>query len=273
MVMEYVEHELKVLLETNKPEFSLSERKGLTKQLLEAVKYMHANWVMHRDLKTSNLLYSNTGKLLVCDFGMARKHGEFRIPYSQNVVTTWYRAPEGLLGLKQYDEKIDVWSVGCILGEILLGKPLFNGKNELEVINKIFRLVGTPTPEDFKEMYRSPLITKGIVVVKGPTQSTWRETFLPPTAGHSNPTRSLSSAGIDLLSKLLQPDASKRISAAEALEHEYFTSDRPAPQKTQFMPSVPETNAMLRKHLKTTPGDANRVNADVYLQKLEESRK
>lgn len=269
MVMEYVEHELKLLLETNRPEFSLSERKGLMKQLLQAVAYMHANWVMHRDLKTSNLLYSNNGRLKVCDFGMARKHGDFATPYSPGVVTVWYRAPEILLGLKTYDEKIDVWSAGCIMAEILLGRPLFNGRTEIEVINMIFNLVGTPKPEDFREMYRSPLVSKGILFIRGSTPPTWRDTFLLPTAAHANAGRSLSSAGVDLLSKMLQPDPTKRISAAEALEHDFFRIDRPAPQREQFMPTVPETNATLRHNLKASPAECGRVNVDMYLQRLE----
>jgi cell division cycle 2-like protein len=87
--------------------------------------------IMHRDLKTSNLLYSNDGILKVCDFGLARKQTK-RAVYTNWVVTLWYRAPELLLGESSYNDKIDIWSVGCILAELILGEPLLAGKNEMD---------------------------------------------------------------------------------------------------------------------------------------------
>lgn len=81
-----------------------------------------------RDLKTSNILYSNRGELKICDLGLARQYGSPLRPYTQPVVTLWYRAPELLLGLKRYSTPIDMWSVGAIMGELLTGKPLFPGQ-------------------------------------------------------------------------------------------------------------------------------------------------
>jgi len=92
---------------------------------------MHKAHVMHRDLKTSNLLYSNSGLLKVCDFGLARTFSKKR-NYTNWVVTMWYRSPELLLGCQEYDEKIDMWSVGCIFAELILREPLFAGKSELD---------------------------------------------------------------------------------------------------------------------------------------------
>ncbi len=82
---------------------------------------MHSQWYIHRDLKSSNLLYSNKGVLMVCDFGLARKYGEPIAPYTHEVVTLWYRAPELLLGSRTYSTPIDMWSVGCIFAEMILG--------------------------------------------------------------------------------------------------------------------------------------------------------
>ncbi|XP_059598177.1 cyclin-dependent kinase G-2 isoform X2 [Vitis vinifera] len=145
MVMEYMEHDLKGLMETMKQPFSQSEVKCLMLQLLEGIKYLHDNWVLHRDLKTSNLLLNNRGELKICDFGLARQYGSPLKPYTHLVVTLWYRAPELLLGAKQYSTAIDMWSLGCIMAELLSKEPLFNGKTELDQIDKIFRTLGTPS--------------------------------------------------------------------------------------------------------------------------------
>jgi cell division cycle 2-like len=109
---------------------------------------MHKNWVMHRDLKTSNLLYKNeNGILQICDFGLARTFGEPIKQYTNLVVTLWYRAPELLLGAKKYSKAIDMWSVGCVIAEIILSSPLFVGTNELDQIDKIFKVLGNPTEQ------------------------------------------------------------------------------------------------------------------------------
>ena len=111
-VLHYI-YTILIYLLFNQP-FSTGEVKQLMLQFLSAVSHIHENWFIHRDLKTSNLLYSNSGKLSVCDFGMARKFGSPVLPYSPLVVTLWYRAPEILLGSSIYSTPADIWSVGCI---------------------------------------------------------------------------------------------------------------------------------------------------------------
>ncbi|XP_038884699.1 cyclin-dependent kinase G-2 isoform X3 [Benincasa hispida] len=144
LAMEYMEHDLKGLMETMKHPFTQSEVKCLMIQLLEGVRYLHSNWVLHRDLKTSNLLLNNQGELKICDFGLARQYGSPLKPYTHLVVTLWYRAPELLLGERQYSTAVDMWSLGCIMAELLSKEPLFNGKTEVEQLDKIFRTLGTP---------------------------------------------------------------------------------------------------------------------------------
>uniref|UniRef100_A0A6N2MXG8 Protein kinase domain-containing protein n=1 Tax=Salix viminalis TaxID=40686 RepID=A0A6N2MXG8_SALVM len=134
MVMEYMEHDLKGLMESMRQPFSQSEVKCLMLQLLEGTKYLHDNWVLHRDLKTSNLLLNNRGELKICDFGC--QYGSPLKPYTHLVVTLWYRAPELLLGAKQYSTAIDMWSLGCIMAELLSKEPLFNGKTEVDQLDK-----------------------------------------------------------------------------------------------------------------------------------------
>ncbi|XP_058093921.1 cyclin-dependent kinase G-2-like isoform X2 [Magnolia sinica] len=156
MAMEYMEHDLKGLMEVMKQPFSQSEVKCIMLQLLEGVKYLHDNWVLHRDLKTSNLLMNNRGELKICDFGLARQYGSPLKPYTPLVVTLWYRAPELLLGAKEYSTAIDMWSLGCIMAELLAKEPLFNGKTEFDQLDKIFRTLGTPSEKIWPGFVKLP---------------------------------------------------------------------------------------------------------------------
>lgn len=161
LVFEFVEHDLKTLLVDMGPGlFSLSEIKSLLRQLLSGLAHLHAQWIIHRDLKTSNLLLDNRGTLKIADFGLARLYGDGpprRVDdegggagnkdgdtgsappgaLTDLVVTLWYRSPELLLGETDYDTAIDVWSVGCIMAELLKGEPLFQGRNESDQILKV----------------------------------------------------------------------------------------------------------------------------------------
>ncbi|XP_061360777.1 cyclin-dependent kinase G-2 isoform X2 [Gastrolobium bilobum] len=169
MVMEYMEHDLKGLMEAMKQPFSQSEVKCLMIQLLEGVKYLHDNWVLHRDLKTSNLLLNNRGELKICDFGLARQYGSPLKPYTHLVVTLWYRAPELLLGAKQYSTAIDMWSLGCIMAELLSKEPLFNGKTEFDQLDKIFRILGTPNKTIWPGFSKLPGVKVNFVKHQLPT--------------------------------------------------------------------------------------------------------
>lgn len=138
--MDFIEHDLKTLQEDMAEPFSPSETKTLLLQLTSAVEYLHSNWIMHRDLKTSNLLMNNRGQVKVADFGMARYFGDPPPKLTQLVVTLWYRAPELLLGAEKYGPEVDLWSIGCILGELLKKEPLFQGKNEVDQLSKVSTL-------------------------------------------------------------------------------------------------------------------------------------
>ena len=143
IVMDFVHHDLKSLMETMRKKnqvFLTGEIKCLMIQLLRAINHLHDNWILHRDLKASNLLLSHNGILKVGDFGLAREYGSPLKPYTSVVVTLWYRAPELLLGIKEYSTFIDVWSIGCIFGELLLMEPLFPGKSEVDELNRIFKV-------------------------------------------------------------------------------------------------------------------------------------
>ncbi|KAJ0440454.1 putative protein-serine/threonine kinase CMGC-CDK-PITSLRE family [Helianthus annuus] len=216
MVMEYVDHELKGYMERMKQPFSSSEVKRLMIQLLEGVSYLHDNYVMHRDLKTSNLLLNNDGELKVCDYGMSRQYASPLKPYTSLVVTLWYRAPELLLGMKNYSTAVDMWSVGCIMAELLSKKPLFDGSKEPEQIDKIFRTLGTPNDTIWPGYSKLPGVKPNFV--KQPYNSL-RKKF-PVATFTGSPT--LTELGFDLLNKFLTYDPEKRITAKEALNHGWF---------------------------------------------------
>lgn len=143
--MDFLEHDLRTLQEDMPEPFLPSETKTLLLQLVSAVDYLHSHWIIHRDLKTSNLLMNNRGQMKVADFGMARYFGDPPPKMTQLVVTLWYRAPELLLGAEEYGKEIDIWSIGCIFGELLMKTPLLQGKNEVDQLSKTFELCGIPT--------------------------------------------------------------------------------------------------------------------------------
>jgi len=229
IVMDFVEHDLKGLMETmrkKKQVFLPGEVKCLMIQLLSAIHHLHDNWILHRDLKSSNLLLSHNGILKVGDFGLAREYGSPLLAYTAIVVTLWYRAPELLLGLKNYSTHIDVWSIGCIFGELLLMEPLFPGKSETDELNKIFKLLGTPSERVWSGFNNLP--GAKVKFVDYPVSSL-RNKF---------PERMLSEAGLTLLKELLTYDPKRRITCEDALKSSYFT-EHPQPIDPSMFPTWP----------------------------------
>jgi len=230
IVMDFVQHDLKSLMETMRKKsqvFLPGEVKCLMVQLLRAIHHLHDNWILHRDLKSSNLLLSHNGILKVGDFGLAREYGSPLKPYTAIVVTLWYRAPELLLGIKQYSTHIDVWSIGCILGELLLMEPLFPGKSEVDELNKMFKLLGTPSEKIWPGYRDLPGVTK-MKFVDYPI-SHLREKF---------PERMLSESGLSLLKGLLTYDPKRRTSCEAALKADYFR-ENPLPIDPSMFPTWP----------------------------------
>lgn len=161
MVEPYMDHDLNGMLENPNIRLEHSQIKLYMKQLLEGTLYMHKNRILHRDMKAANLLINNEGQLQIADFGLARP---FRDPgqgwkakgwqggmnkYTNMVVTRWYRPPELLAGEKKYGPPIDMWGVGCILAEMVTGKPIFKGTSEINQLERIAQLCGSPNEETF----------------------------------------------------------------------------------------------------------------------------
>ncbi|KYB25277.1 cdk10/11-like protein [Tribolium castaneum] len=236
IVMDYVEHDLKSLMETmrhKKQNFMPGEVKCLLKQLLLAVAHLHDNWILHRDLKTSNLLLSHKGILKVGDFGLAREYGSPLKAYTPIVVTLWYRAPELLLCTKEYSTPIDMWSVGCIFAELLLMNALFPGKSEVDQLNRIFRDLGTPSEKIWPGFNKLPAVQK-MKFSEYPV-SNLRAKF-----------NMLTDLGLNLLTKFLTFDPAQRVTAEEALQHTYF-NEAPLPIDPAMFPTWPAKSELGQK--------------------------
>uniref|UniRef100_A0A1L8DX04 cyclin-dependent kinase n=2 Tax=Nyssomyia neivai TaxID=330878 RepID=A0A1L8DX04_9DIPT len=244
IVMDYVEHDLKSLMETmkhKKQAFLPGEVKCLTQQLLRAVAHLHDIWILHRDLKTSNLLLSHKGVLKVGDFGLAREYGSPLKPYTSVVVTLWYRAPELLLGCKEYSTPIDVWSVGCIFAEFLAMSALFPGKSEIDQLNRIFKDLGTPNEKIWPGYGELPAVQK-MTFTEYPV-SQLRKKF----AHHT------SELGLSLLQGLLTYDPKQRLTAEQALKGHYF-KELPLPIDPAMFPTWPAKSELgARKALASSP--------------------
>lgn len=181
-----------------------------TYQILRGMKYIHSAGVIHRDLKPSNILINENCDLKICDFGLARIQDPQMTGY---VSTRYYRAPEIMLTWQKYDTEVDIWSVGCILSEMIEGKPLFPGKDHVHQFSIITELLGSP-PADVIDTICSENTLRFVQSLPHRDPIPFSERFASCT--HVEP------EAIDLLSKMLVFDPKKRISAAEALTHPYM---------------------------------------------------
>ncbi|XP_010154381.1 PREDICTED: mitogen-activated protein kinase 15-like, partial [Eurypyga helias] len=184
-------------------------------QLLKATKFIHSGNVIHRDQKPSNILLDADCFVKLCDFGLARSlcqtnEDQGNPALTEYVATRWYRAPEILLSSRSYTKGVDMWSIGCILGEMLLGKPLFPGTSTVNQMEQILRVIPAPSPEDIAAMqsdFCASVMNRG-----GSWQRVTFEEILPS---------STPSPALDLLKKLLVFNPADRLTAEEALQHPY----------------------------------------------------
>ncbi|RHY31041.1 hypothetical protein DYB32_006228 [Aphanomyces invadans] len=183
--------------------------RSLMYQLVKSLDHMHNKGIFHRDIKPENILVENQEFLKLADFGSCR--GIYsKQPYTEYISTRWYRAPECLLTDGYYGPEMDLWGVGCVFFEITSLYPLFPGSNELDQINRIHKILGTPSP-DVLDIFRR----KGAAHIDfnfSPEDGTSIAKLIP----HAPP------EAVDLMCKMLVYDPSKRTNAREALRHEYF---------------------------------------------------
>jgi len=211
LVFEYLERDLKRYMDAVGSNMHRLLVKSYMYQLIKGISFCHSHRVLHRDLKPQNLLIDREGNLKLADFGLARAFGVPVRTYTHEVVTLWYRAPEILLGGKQYSTPVDVWSIGCIFAEMVTHQPLFPGDSEIDQLFKIFRVLGTPTEATWPDITNSELFPDF-----KPSFPQWEAQNLAELVP------GLDELGIDLLQKMLIYEPSKRISAKEMLKHPYF---------------------------------------------------
>jgi len=181
-------------------------------QLLKALKFMHSAELLHRDIKPSNLLLNADCHAKLCDFGLCRSVADTGGPsavLTDYVATRWYRAPEILLGSTRYTKGVDLWSVGCILGELVTGRPIFPGTSTMNQLDKIIELTGRPSDDDIAAI-RSPFAATMLESLPPSRPRSYAEMF--PTA---------SAEALDLMRLCLQFNPDKRLTADDALRHPY----------------------------------------------------
>ncbi|XP_059470396.1 cyclin-dependent kinase 20-like [Neocloeon triangulifer] len=225
LVFEYMPTGLAEMIKDPQSPLTEAQIKRYLEMLLQGVEYLHSQYIMHRDLKPANLLISYKGVLKIADLGQARlfdlKANEKR-PYSHQVASRWYRAPELLYGAKIYTEAVDIWAVGCIFGEMLNRAPLFRGASDIEQLCVVQRMMGTPSTRDWPELETLPDYNK---ITFTPMKALPFEKIIP----------NCSSSTLDLTKKFIVYNPSLRISAKKALEHKYFFS-MPLPCPMPDMP-------------------------------------
>ena len=210
LVFEHMDKDLKKYMDSRGDRGMLDPVtiKSFMYQLLLGIAFCHDNRVLHRDLKPQNLLINSKGQLKLADFGLARAFGIPVNTFSNEVVTLWYRAPDVLLGSRTYNTSIDIWSAGCIMAEMYTGRPLFPGTTNEDQLQKIFRLMGTPSERSWPGISQFPEYKSNFTVYS--TQSL--SSILPQ----------VDPVGIQLLSQMLQLRPELRCSAQQALQHPWF---------------------------------------------------
>uniref|UniRef100_A0A8D9A4W0 cyclin-dependent kinase n=1 Tax=Cacopsylla melanoneura TaxID=428564 RepID=A0A8D9A4W0_9HEMI len=212
LIFEHVDQDLGSYMERCPPPgLNATKVKELTRQMLSGVDFLHSHRIIHRDLKPQNLLITKAGGLKIADFGLAKTF-DYDMMLTSVVVTLWYRAPEILLNLG-YGTPVDIWSIGCVMAEMWRLLPLFCATTEVEQLKCIFRIIGTPSMNEWPD--NIPLL--------------WSSFEQYSKVAFSSIFQDCCSKANSLLESMLTFNPAHRISAAEALEHPYFTDKENEP--------------------------------------------
>ena len=224
LVLEHVEQDLGTYLEKCPPPGLSPDRiREIIFLILKGVDFLHTNRIVHRDLKPQNVLVAASGQIKLADFGLARIYEETQTLTSV-VVTLWYRAPEVLL-MTTYASPVDVWSVGCIFAELFTRSPLFKGSSEIDQLQKIVQVIGSPPEEDWPSDH---LIPYRSIAGSRPTPL---KDIIPELCSESE----------SLLLSMITFNPSKRISAREAQKHQYFKEYSQFPPTHAVQTTIPFT--------------------------------
>lgn len=221
LVLEYLDTDLEAIIKDRTLIFQAADIKSWMAMTFKGLEFCHRNWVLHRDLKPNNLLIASDGRLKIADFGLAREFADADAKMTHQVVTRWYRSPELLFGARSYTGAVDIWAAGCIFAELMLRLPYMAGETDFEQLEVIFRALGTPTEEEW------------------PNHKTLNDFYELKPVYPKQDLRMLFTAaplnGINLLSRCLTFNPSKRITALQALKHDYF-HEKPLPTHPAKLP-------------------------------------
>ena len=269
LVFEYCEKNLLEVLEESPDGLSPKLIKSFVFQMCKALAYMHKNNMIHRDIKPENLLINEDLNLKLCDFGFARKVRLNKNNVNVNemtdyVATRWYRSPELLLSGGIYGPDVDYWAVGCIMGELADGNPMFPGENETDQINCIIKVLGNLPDELVNMFYDNPIYDgKELLRVSKP------ETLERRYADKLGPT------AIDFMKGLLQLDPKKRLNGETVFKHKYFASfmkeEEERKKKLTESQNINNSNKESNQNKKNNeikvnknPNEKSKSNANVY---------
>eukprot|EP00054_Salpingoeca_dolichothecata_P018584 m.114326 g.114326 ORF g.114326 m.114326 type:complete len:382 (-) comp22926_c0_seq2:152-1297(-) len=220
LVLEFCQTDVERIIKDETLNISAADIKSIMLMAFQGLEYLHANWILHRDLKPNNLLVTADGVVKIADLGLSTFYGSPSRDFTSLVVTIWYRAPELLFGATCYGAGIDVWAMGCIQAELELRRPLLPGESEIDQLDKIFSLLGSCSPEEWPGASELPNFMK----FEGKEPVPWENVLM-----------AASKPAIDIISKMLVCNPMKRLTSKEILLHEYFTS-KPAPTPPGRLP-------------------------------------
>ena len=211
LVFEFVDKNLLELIEENPKGLDPNIIKTIIYQLCKAIKYLHGQKIIHRDIKPENLLIAKNNETKLCDFGFARLISGNSEKLTDYVATRWYRAPELLISQGEYGPEVDYWAIGCIMGELVDGNPLFPGENELDQIHCIQKVLGNLTEQQQETFYSNPIYQgKNLLNITKP------ETLERKYFGKLN------KQAINFLKGLLELEPKKRLNENNIFQHPYF---------------------------------------------------
>lgn len=242
--------------------YGSADIKAWSNMLCKAVWFCHENYVLHRDIKSNNVLIAADNTLKLADFGLARSFGDPERPMTSNVITRWYRPPELLLGSKHYGGCVDIWSTACVIAELAI-RDFFlatNSETDLAQLGVITNIFGIPTEQDWpgiSSLRHWEAILKSSPPKRPQPLNYWRQRF-----------SLLADDGIDLVRGMMIMDPAKRLTARQVLQHPYWTN-APRPTKKENLPRQGGGEKTMGEDLKRRGGEIESGRTDKVARKLD----